>query len=1347
MIIAGADKIAVDTILTKNGTASADDVTYNLSAVAGWQIGTITIMTAGITVSNATGAIINSATYDASTGNLVLTGLNFNTSSTIDVTKLTITGQGGSTVTLTSSTSDPTPLSATSTTTVIAGADKTAVDTILNSNGSSSLDATTYNVTVSSGWQTGAMAISTIGITVSNHFILDLLPGANVAAAYSLRQLRMAYTGPLIQISRGGGQVQDIYADSSGNLNASAASAFLGATNGYVTIWYDQSGNSNNATQSILAEQLGWEDGAPFFIGNGSQFLAFTNTISLTNFTISTVYKVASWNTLNYILGGNGTGVFVGGLSNYGLGELSSSNIRSAPSTIEYYNQIKLIAVTNTKVYDGLSEVSSYNHTNNLTGMPLTVIGLRADLTNLCHCGNIYEIVIYNSTLSDTNRVILGSDQINYYQEQISSATYDASTGNLVLKGMHFNTSSAMDVTKLTITGQGGSTVRLTSATSNPMPASSTSATMVIAGADKAAVDLILNKSGTSSVDSTAYNVSAASGLQTGAAAITTAGITVSNPAGQITSAAYNALTGDLVLTGLYFNTSATIDVTKLIIRGQGWLTANLTSATANPIPSSSTSATVVIAGADKTAVDAILTKAGTASADGIIYNLFTTSGWLTGAAAINTAGITVSNSNGVIINSATYDISTGNLALTGLNFNTSAMIDVTKMTITGQGGSGSQRVLTSATGNPTPVSDTSATVVISGADKIAVDAILTKDGTAALDSTTYNVAAASGWQTGAPTVSTVGITVSNAAEVISNTTYDASTGNLVLTGMNFNTSSTIDVTKLTITGQGGSTATLTSATINPTPASATSATVTIAGVDKIAVDLVLNKNGTSSVDSTTYNVTAASSWQTGTVAVSTIGLTVSNAAELISMATYSASTGTLVLTGLNFNTSSIIDVTKLTIKGQGGAGSQRILTSATLNPTPSNATSATVTIAGADKTAMNAILTQNGTTAPDLTIYNVATASGWQTGAAAVSTVGITVSNAAEVISTATYDASSGNLVLTGLNFNTSATIDVTKLTIKGQGGTGAQFKLTAATSNPNPASTTSATVAITGTDKTAVTAILNKNGTTAPDSTTYNVAAASGWQSGAATVSTVKITVSNAAEVISSATYKASTGNLVLTGLNFNTSATIDVTKLTITGQGGAGAQVTLTAATINPTPASSTSATVAISGADKTAVTAILTQNGTIAPDSTTYNVAASSNWQTGAAAVSAVGITVSNAAEVISSATYDASSGNLVLTGLNFNTSSTINVTKLTIKGQGGTGSQRVLTVATSNPTPASSTSATVAIAGADKAAVTAILNKNGTTAIDSTTYNVAAASSWQTGTASVSTVGITVSNAS
>jgi hypothetical protein len=90
---------------------------------------------------------------------------------------------------------------------------------------------------------------------------LDLFPSA--AAAYSLRKLRTAYTGSAIQVRRSSDNAtQNIGFDSSGNLDTAALSSFVGAGNGTVSIWYDQSGNNLNLSQPVTSSQ-------PSIISNG----------------------------------------------------------------------------------------------------------------------------------------------------------------------------------------------------------------------------------------------------------------------------------------------------------------------------------------------------------------------------------------------------------------------------------------------------------------------------------------------------------------------------------------------------------------------------------------------------------------------------------------------------------------------------------------------------------------------------------------------------------------------------------------------------------------------------------------------------------------------------------------------------------------------------------------------------------------------------------------------------------------------------------------------------------------------------------------------------------------------
>jgi len=85
-------------------------------------------------------------------------------------------------------------------------------------------------------------------------YLLDNYP--NAAMAYSLRLLRNEYAGSAIRVRRSNDNAeQDIAFDNSGNLDTTTLSTFVGANNGFVTIWYDQSGNGRNATQTTAARQ------------------------------------------------------------------------------------------------------------------------------------------------------------------------------------------------------------------------------------------------------------------------------------------------------------------------------------------------------------------------------------------------------------------------------------------------------------------------------------------------------------------------------------------------------------------------------------------------------------------------------------------------------------------------------------------------------------------------------------------------------------------------------------------------------------------------------------------------------------------------------------------------------------------------------------------------------------------------------------------------------------------------------------------------------------------------------------------------------------------------------------
>jgi hypothetical protein len=97
-----------------------------------------------------------------------------------------------------------------------------------------------------------------LGMVKTDFFqgLLDLYP--NAAAAYSLRKLRTAYTGSAIEVRRTNNDVADIGFTLTGELDTATLLAFTGTgalDNGFVTKWYDQSGNARNATQTTALKQ------------------------------------------------------------------------------------------------------------------------------------------------------------------------------------------------------------------------------------------------------------------------------------------------------------------------------------------------------------------------------------------------------------------------------------------------------------------------------------------------------------------------------------------------------------------------------------------------------------------------------------------------------------------------------------------------------------------------------------------------------------------------------------------------------------------------------------------------------------------------------------------------------------------------------------------------------------------------------------------------------------------------------------------------------------------------------------------------------------------------------------
>lgn len=83
--------------------------------------------------------------------------------------------------------------------------------------------------------------------------VLDVYPGAG--AAYSVRKLRTAYNGNCIRVRRSSDNNEQDIGFNGTNLDTNVLSSFCGSGSGFVTTWYDQSGNNRNATQTTAVNQ------------------------------------------------------------------------------------------------------------------------------------------------------------------------------------------------------------------------------------------------------------------------------------------------------------------------------------------------------------------------------------------------------------------------------------------------------------------------------------------------------------------------------------------------------------------------------------------------------------------------------------------------------------------------------------------------------------------------------------------------------------------------------------------------------------------------------------------------------------------------------------------------------------------------------------------------------------------------------------------------------------------------------------------------------------------------------------------------------------------------------------
>ena len=272
----------------------------------------------------------------------------------------------------------------------------------------------------------GNGAVSNEGLIIKRYF-LDQFPNATVA--YSLRRLSVAYLGSPIRVRRSSDNAeQDIEFNIDGIVNEIQLRGFVGDGDGFISVWYDQSGQGNHATQTsanqpriVIGGVVNKQDGN-ICINFATNKWLDTQNILFNGSPFSFILTAGSHQSGSADYFGSRGGISQGGWTyavrtstSYLLGMIGGNNC-----TIIFNSQLsKHIAYTS---YIGTAQSlfinSTFSTTNTSSYSPPTSvfnIGRAGPSISNNFNGNIFELIGYTGN-QEINRLRMERNANNYYK-------------------------------------------------------------------------------------------------------------------------------------------------------------------------------------------------------------------------------------------------------------------------------------------------------------------------------------------------------------------------------------------------------------------------------------------------------------------------------------------------------------------------------------------------------------------------------------------------------------------------------------------------------------------------------------------------------------------------------------------------------------------------------------------------------------------------------------------------------------------------------------------------------------------------------------------------------------------
>jgi hypothetical protein len=258
--------------------------------------------------------------------------------------------------------------------------------------------------------------------------LLDEYSGSS--AAYSLRKLKVGYYGFAIRVRRSSDNTeQNIGFDSNGGLDTASLLAFVGAGNGFVTTWYDQTSYGRHAYQTTANSQPQIVNNGSVYTINNKPSVYFNGSklMETTTSVLSTGNRPYSIHGVSYNVGSAGSTLFyvgdASGNNGIGLQVINGGSLRHFWYTREFVSNSNSINLQTyySATFDGTNVYTSVNNTTTNLGTgtktttnPVLIIGKTRNW-NEYYNGYQQELFLFDEYNNTTTQSGIKSSINSYY--------------------------------------------------------------------------------------------------------------------------------------------------------------------------------------------------------------------------------------------------------------------------------------------------------------------------------------------------------------------------------------------------------------------------------------------------------------------------------------------------------------------------------------------------------------------------------------------------------------------------------------------------------------------------------------------------------------------------------------------------------------------------------------------------------------------------------------------------------------------------------------------------------------------------------------------------------------------